>query len=166
MKNIKTILILLFIGIVLGIAATVYFEKKYDLLSTSADVYEETNVSSEPSPIADGSSLSASDLDLTPAFVEDEMARNGRIVRVKTAGSKVPDQQRESTEIKAEIKRVYAQDPVLANSKITVLVRKGKVTLTGPKLPPGYIGRAIVLAYNVEGVSSVISTLEIKPKQK
>lgn len=166
MKTFKSILVVLIVGMAMGSAITLYVAMKYGLFSECSENQLGSISENTGSANTANKQLSSLDLDLTPAYVEDEMSRTGSVVRAKKVGLNPIDQRREDEEIKADIKRIITHDPVLANSQLTVLVRKGKVTFVGPKLPPGHIGRAIVLAYNVEDVTSVTSTLKIIPRTK
>lgn len=166
MNQLKTILISLACGILIGAVLTVYLQRQ------SITYKADTSIASDVDSVGSTTnSPSALGLDLSPAFVEDEMARNGKVVRIKKKGGETEQQysqekQRKGEEIKIEIKQLLNNDPVLSGQSMTVLVRKGRVTLTGATLPPSQIGRAIALAFNVEGVVSVTSTLEVKARKK
>ena len=165
MNNIKSLLMTLVVGILMGSVVALYVAVRYEMFNGSSEL--EAN----KKEVADSASLkgytrlwTAVDLDLSPVYVEDEIIRNGHIRRVKKVKDAV--ELRDGELVRSEIKRIFANDPVLADNKIGVKVRKGKVTLFGEKLPPGYIGRAVMLAYNVDDVISVTSTMEIKPRRK
>ena len=158
------------LGAVVGIGLTVFIAIKYNLYSGYENSGDATAVElTHKKDANDNVNLSAATalmLDLSPIFVEDEMTRNGRVIRTKKKASKAVEAAISDESIRVKIVQGYANDPVLARSVIKVQSRNGKVSLSGGRLPPGFIGRAIVLAYNTEGVISVASTIEIKLRQQ
>jgi osmotically-inducible protein OsmY len=64
----------------------------------------------------------------------------------------------------AAIKAKLVTDKNLSALNISVNTTDGVVTLSGVVSAPDDIGKAMVLAMEVEGVREVISTVQVKPK--
>jgi hypothetical protein len=104
-------------------------------------------------------------LNLRPEDIKDELARTGRVVRQKAraAGQAIADATAD-TRTTAAIKGKLIADPDLSALTISVNTTAGVVTLSGTVSAPEYIGKAILLAMETEGVREVISTLQVKSK--
>jgi osmotically-inducible protein OsmY len=98
---------------------------------------------------------------LTPAEINQELEKTGRVVRSKTASA---GQSFSNARIVAVIKGKYALENDLSARLINVDADAGKVTLRGTAQSPELIARAIALALETEGVSSVDSQLTISPQ--
>lgn len=170
LPSIRSMAYAMLIGILIGIGISIFFAFKIDWDNTTTNeksaipneenFYEDIEVVKSPRQ-------TAIMLDLLPAYVEDEMARIGRVVRRKPKVGKDPKVSTKSdVDIRAEVFAIYTNDPVLAKNPIKLQSRNGKITLSSDPLPPGHIGRAIALAYDVSGVGSVTSNIAIKPKRK
>jgi hypothetical protein len=102
-------------------------------------------------------------LNLTPENIKDELARTGKVVRTnfQNLGNKITDataDARITTTIKAKL--VANRD--LSALDISVSTTNGRVTLSGTVASPERIAEAIKLAYSVDGVQEVVSTLQVK----
>lgn len=166
----KSLIQAVLFGVIAGIAISIFVAIKYNLIG-AVEVDDAPATPEQESVAVDNNSVSLTahtiaTLDLLPAFVEDEMARNGRIFRKKIKVDKAVDSTVTDERIRADILAMLTNDPVLSGIVIKVQCRKGKVILSGDPLSPGAIGRAIVIAYNTVGVVSVLSHIEVKPKQK
>jgi osmotically-inducible protein OsmY len=95
---------------------------------------------------------------LTPAEINAELEKTGRVVRNKTATA---SQSLSNARIVAVIKGKYALDDDLSARAITVDAESGKVTLRGTTRSPELIARAIALALATDGVTSVDSQLTV-----
>lgn len=101
---------------------------------------------------------------LSPSDIKEDFQKTGRIVRTKsqTVGQRVGevfDDARIVTSIKAK----YVTDSHLSAFAINVDANKGTVTLNGTVKSLDHAGRAMALALDTEGVTSVISLLLIAP---
>lgn len=102
-------------------------------------------------------------LNLTPENIKDEMARTGKVIRSKAEnlGNKIADATADAR-ITTTIKAKLVANPDLSALAISVNTTDGRVTLSGTVASPERIAEAIQLAYNVDGVREVISTLQVK----
>ena len=97
---------------------------------------------------------------LTPAEIDAELEKTGRVVRTKTAAA---GQSLSNARIAAVIKGKYALEDDLSARAINVDADAGKVTLRGTAKSPELIARAIALALDTDGVTSVDSQLTVAP---
>ena len=97
------------------------------------------------------------------AQIKEELARTGRVVRKKSeeAGEKVADATADAR-VTAAIKAKLTQDPDLSALSISVNTTQGKVTLSGTVASHELIKKAVNLALQTDGVSEVVSTLQVK----
>ena len=102
-------------------------------------------------------------LGLTPENIRDELARSGKVIRRKTeaAGAAISDATADAR-ITAAIKLKLVGDPDLSAVSISVNTTGGCVTLSGSVSSLQNISRAMALAYDTEGVTQVISVLQVK----
>ena len=103
-------------------------------------------------------------LDLRTNDIKDELARTGEVIRRKAreTGQAIADataDARITTTIKAKL--VKEQD--LSALSISVNTTAGVVTLSGSVPSAEAISKAMLVAMDTDGVSEVISTLQIKP---
>ena len=153
----KKLLLLLF-GVVLGVAGYWFFLQPHSRPSVNGvaqEVREEaTNVTETLKDKFDAETI------------KEELARTGKVIREKLA--KAGDAFADATadaRITATIKSKLVQDAGLAAFKIDVDTTNGQVTLSGLVLSHDEIARAMKLAFETEGVRSVVSTLQVKPSQ-
>lgn len=100
---------------------------------------------------------------LTPADIKTDFEKGARIVRTKSvaAGEKVAtvaDNARIVTVINAKL----VADSDLSALKINVDADAGTVTLKGTAKSHAFIGKAILLALDTDGVNQVISLLTVE----
>jgi hyperosmotically inducible periplasmic protein len=151
----KTLLVLI-IGAAIGIGAYIYFrdsgksefEKAGDKISDSANDFKDK--------ISDK-------MDLDTDRIKDELARTGKVIRKKAeqAGTAVADATSD-TRITGEIKGKFALESDLSALKISVNTTDGVVTLSGSASSAEAIKKAMQLALEVDGVTQVVSTLQVK----
>ena len=153
----KTFLILL-IGAAIGVGAYIYFKdpgnrpklnKAGDKISEGADAVKEKwndNVG-----------------ELDTDRIKDELAKTGKVIRkkAKQAGAAISDAAADAR-ITTEIKGKFAVEPGLSALKISVDTTDGVVTLAGTVESHEAIQKAMNLALTVDGVTQVISTLQVK----
>jgi hypothetical protein len=103
------------------------------------------------------------ELGLTPENIRDELSRTGKVIRQKSAvvGHAISDATADAR-ITAAIKTKLVGDPDLSAVAISVSTTDGCVTLSGTASSPENIRQAMILAYNTEGVTQVVSTLLVK----
>jgi hypothetical protein len=101
----------------------------------------------------------------TADSVKEELARTGKVIREKTrkAGDAIADATA-NARTTAAIKAKLIQDSGLSAFKISVDTTDGVVTLSGTVSSHEEIARAMTLAVETDGVSKVISTLQVKVK--
>ena len=153
----KTFLILL-IGAAIGVGAYIYFKdpgnrpklnKAGDKISEGADAVKEKwndNVG-----------------ELDTDRIKDELAKTGKVIRkkAKQAGAAISDAAADAR-ITTEINGKFAVEPGLSALKISVDTTDGVVTLAGTVESHEAIQKAMNLALTVDGVTQVISTLQVK----
>ena len=152
----------LIIGIALGAAALWFFTTKEGqsaLHSTGEQIDTVTK------PARDAIQEKLAGFKLNPQDVKEELAKTGQVVRKKAeqAGKAIADataDARTTTAIKARL----VADNTLSALNISVNTTDGVVTLSGSVASVEDIGKAMVLAMEVDGVREVISTLQTKPK--
>ena len=108
----------------------------------------------------DGISHNLVEWHLTPAEINAELEKTGRVVRNKTAGA---GQSLSNARVAAVIKGKYALEDDLSARAINVDADAGKVTLRGTAKSPELIAHAIALALATDGVTSVHSELTVAP---
>jgi hypothetical protein len=98
--------------------------------------------------------------------IKDELARTGRVVRRKASGAAiaVADATRDARTT-AAIKTKLALDAQLSPLDISVDTTNGLVTLAGRADSPEAVARAMQVALEQEGVSEVVSTLQVSQKR-
>src|SRR5947208_11460786 len=103
-------------------------------------------------------------LDLRPDQVKEDLARTGQVVRRKAreAGKAIADATADAR-ITAAIKGKLVANRDLSALSISVNTTGGVVTLSGPVSTPEDISKAMLLAMETDGVTEVVSTLQVKP---
>lgn len=163
MKNLFTALLL---GIVLGAAGLWFIEQS---------LVKQARQGAEQKAVAAGAVASAAEdmkrsmaakleaMELRADQIRAELQQTGKVVRRKAreVGEAAVDAAVD-TRITAEVKRKLAVDPDLSFFAISVDTTGGHVTLSGTAASPELIGKAILLAMEVEGVRDVASTLQVK----
>jgi hypothetical protein len=104
-------------------------------------------------------------LDLHSNDIKDELARTGLVVRRKAqaAGQAVADATADAR-ITAAIKAKLLTSRDLSALSISVNTTASIVTLSGTVPSVDAVSKALQLAMDTDGVSQVISTLQVKPK--
>src|SRR5438552_12397092 len=102
--------------------------------------------------------------DLRPEQVKDDLARTGQVVRRKSreAGQAIADATADAR-ITAAIKAKLVGSSDLSGLSISVNTTGGIVTLSGTVPTAEHISKAMLLAMDTDGVTEVISTLQVKP---
>ena len=163
----------LILGIICGVAAYWFMQKKAQEHPEAQARYEQAATETASNASATAQSMSEAlrakldTLDLHSDQIKDELDRTGQVVRRKAqdigeAAVNVASDARAVTEIKAK----YAMDPSLSVWKISVSCDQGHVKLSGTASSPQDIGRAISLALEAGGVRDVTSTIKVQPEQK
>lgn len=95
--------------------------------------------------------------------ITNELARTGRVIRekAKAAGQAIADATADAR-ITAAIKAKLVADSGSSALEVSVNTTDGVVTLAGAVSSPDQISKAVALALETEGVSRVVSTLQIK----
>jgi len=106
-------------------------------------------------------------LELRPEQIKDDLARTGRVVRRKAreTGQAIADATADAR-VTAAIKAKLVANRELSALSISVNTTGGIVTLSGTVPSPEAISKAMLLAMDTDGVSEVISTLQVKPPAK
>jgi lipopolysaccharide export system protein LptC len=103
-------------------------------------------------------------LHLTPQDIQEELSRGGQVVRraATDLGRSVADKTADAR-ITAAIKARYLADQRLSALRISVNCTEGRVTLSGTVSTTEDIGRAMLIAMEVDpGVQEVVSTLQVR----
>jgi hyperosmotically inducible protein len=159
----------LLLGLLLGVAAYWFVEKKARQNPEAEKRYEESAARARESSSDTAHQLSAAfkakleTLKLNSDSVKDELARSGKIVRSKTPdiGEQVQDAATDAR-IVAAIKAKYVADSDISAWQISVESDQGHVTLSGTVSSPEYIGKAVAVALDTDGVRGVTYNLEVK----
>jgi hypothetical protein len=96
-------------------------------------------------------------------ITQDDLNRAGEVI--KREGQKLGTQIKDATadaRIIGMLKFKYAFDGKLSAKTIVVESRDGHVTLTGSVNSPDFVGRAVVIALETDGVVDVASKLQIR----
>ena len=101
--------------------------------------------------------------DLDTDQIKDELKRTGKVIRKKAeqAGAAISDATADAR-ITTAIKTRMTLESDLSAFKISVNTTEGVVTLSGTVSSPEAIQKAMNLALAVDGVTQVISTLQVK----
>ena len=102
---------------------------------------------------------------LEPQTIKEEMARTGQVVRKKAeqAGRAIADATADARTT-AAIKGKLLAKTDFSSLGISVNTTDGVVTLSGSAPSADYIGKAVMLAMETEGVREVISTVQVQAK--
>ncbi len=102
-------------------------------------------------------------VDLDSNKIKDELARTGKVIRKKAeqAGSAISDATADAR-ITTAIKGKLALESDISSLKISVNTTGGVVTLSGTVFSHEAIQKAMQLALAVDGVTQVISSLQVK----
>ncbi len=106
-------------------------------------------------------------LDLRTNDIKDELTRTGQVIRrrARDAGQVIADATADARTT-AAIKAKLIANRDLPGLGISVNTTAGVVTLSGFVGSTEQISKAMLLAMDTEGVREVISTLQVKPKEK
>jgi osmotically-inducible protein OsmY len=104
-------------------------------------------------------------LDLRTNDIKDELARTGQVIRRKAreASQAIADATADARVTTAIKTKLLASHDLSALS-ISVNTTGGVVTLSGTVPSTEAIAKAMLLALETDGVTEVISTLQVKPK--
>ena len=153
----KTILVLI-IGAAIGIAAYVYFAGHKSPLERASD-----KISHGADSVKDKWNDAVGDLDTNR--IREELANTGKVIRKKAeqAGTVISDAANDAR-ITTQIKAKIAVESDLSALKISVNTTGGVVTLSGTVSSTEAIQKAMQIALSVDGVSEVVSTLQVKSR--
>ena len=103
-------------------------------------------------------------IELDASKIKDELAHTGKVIRKKAeqAGNAISDATADAR-ITTAIKGKLALESDIASLKISVNTTGGVVTLSGTVPSHESILKVMKLALAVDGVSQVVSTLQVKP---
>lgn len=101
-------------------------------------------------------------LELRSGEIRSELEKTGQVVRRKAreVGEAAADAAADAR-ITAEIKGKLTADAELSVFAVSVATTNGRVTLSGKVSSPELIGKAILLALEVDGVRDVVSTIQL-----
>jgi osmotically-inducible protein OsmY len=100
--------------------------------------------------------------DLRLDNLRDELSKTGRVIRKKAshAGEVIADKANDA-KVTAQIKTKFATEPAVSASNISVDTTDGIVTLSGKAHSIDEVAKAMQIALDVEGVSQVVSTIQV-----
>lgn len=162
----------LLIGIVLGAAGYWFVQKRVGELPDARQSFEQsaaqlrTNAESAAHNLSDAMQARLDALDLQTGQIQDELAKDGQVVRRKAEdiGEQAVNAASDVRAV-AEIKAKYVADPALSVWDISVACDQGHVKLSGKVSAPEDIGKAVALALEADGVRDVTSTLQVIPRK-
>jgi osmotically-inducible protein OsmY len=151
----KTIVVLI-LGAAIGIGAYIYFTGHKSPLEQASD-----KISEGADAVKDKWNDAVGDLDTN--HIREELDRTGKVIRKKAqqAGTAISDAATDA-KITTQIKAKYAVEPDLSALKISVNTTDGVVTLSGTVSSTDSIQKAMKIALSIDGVSQVVSTLQVK----
>jgi hypothetical protein len=160
----------LLLGVVLGAAGYWFVQTKArehpeaQQRAVDAGVQAQASASEMGRHLSDAFKAKLETLDLRPGQIKDELAKTGKVVRrnVRDFAGEVADATAD-TRIVAAIKAKYAADSDLSVWKISVSSEACRVSLSGTVSAEEYIGKAVALALETDGVRDVTSTLIVIP---
>lgn len=157
----KNAVIFLLLGAILGaLSYRVYLNRETrnsSLHVQTASVVERTQSAAADTKQAITSKLA--DWNLTPADIQADFAKAGKVVRSKTASAR---ETMSDARIVAVLKGKYAFDSDLSALAINIDCAAGRVTLQGRAASADLIGKAIRLALETDGVTEVESLLAVE----
>ena len=161
----KTIFVLL-VGVVVGAAAWWYFSNnsnRPDFRIEARNAGEK--IESAAKSAGDTIQEKMRELNLRPEDIKDDLARTGKVVRRKAqeAGQAIADATADARTTGA-IKAKLVANRDLSALSISVNTTAGVVTLSGTVNSPEDIGKAMLLALETDGVTQVVSTLQVTMK--
>src|SRR5436190_5361826 len=153
--------IALVIGVIIGAAAVWFYSTKQGKSAIHA-TGEQIESSTKAAKDAVQEKLRV--LDLRPEQVKEDLARTGQVVRRKArqAGQVIADATADAR-LTAAIKGKLLANRDLSALSISVNTTGGVVTLSGTVSTPEDISKAMLLAMETDGVTEVVSTLQVKP---
>ncbi len=153
----KTLIVLL-LGAALGIGAYIYFKEPQN----------RTELDRAGEQISEGAGqlkekITESVGELKTEDIREELARTGQVVRKKAAetGARIADATTDA-KMTATIKGKFALESDLSALSISVNTTRGVVTLSGSVSSHEQIKKAMRIALATEGVTEVISTLQVQ----
>jgi hyperosmotically inducible periplasmic protein len=154
------IFLALLVGIIVGAAAVWFYSTTQgkSVVRATGDQLESTSKAAR-----DAIQEKLRVLDLRPDQVKDDLARTGQVVRRKArqAGQAIADATADAR-ITGAIKTKLLANKDLSALSISVNTTGGIVTLSGTVSSPEDISKAMLLAMDTDGVSEVVSTLQVK----
>src|ERR1043166_5639924 len=142
-------LAILILGILIGgLAVWWYLEKQSS--KKPAPVTEQAK--SDIRTFGDDVRSKLDSLNLSGDKIKEELQRTGQIIRKKSSeiGQKISDATADAR-ITAKVKTKFFEDKELSGWKISVATTDGRVTLSGKVSSEEQIGKAILLAMEVDG---------------
>jgi osmotically-inducible protein OsmY len=155
----KTILVLLLLGFVIGTACWVVYKQDERPAPVKLAGKIAGDARAAVTEVKAAVEDRAEDWKLTPASIRAELAKTGRIVRTnaKALGEHIDD-----ARIITVLKGKFVVEKNLSTFAISVSCTGGDVVLTGSVASEEYIARAVQLALQTAGVHQVVSRLEVK----
>jgi len=152
--------IMLVVGVLIG-AGAVWFYGTRQGKSTVQATGEQIETATKSARDAVQEKLRV--FDLRPEQVKEDLAKTGQVVRRKArqAGQAIADATVDARTTAAIKGKLLANRDISALS-ISVNTTAGVVTLSGTVNSPEDISKAMMIAMDTEGVSEVVSTLQVK----
>jgi len=167
----KTFIIGILIGIIIGISALWYvtvgrdtpeIRQAEERAASKAEDAKDSAINALEKP---GQALEAKleAWELRPEDIREELSEQGEIVRRKArdVGEALTDTATDAR-ITTTIKARLAADPDLSAFSVSVSTTDGKVTLSGKVKSAELVGKAVALALETDGVREVASTIQVE----
>jgi hypothetical protein len=160
----------LLVGIAIGVGIWWYYSNSRGRTDVRTDI--QTDVKSAGDKIETAAKSAGDKIQeklrewkLQPDDIKDDLAKTGRIIRSKTekAGQAISDATADARTT-AAIKGKLVANRDLSALSISVNTTAGVVTLSGTVNSPEDIGKAMLVAMETDGVTQVVSTLQVTMK--
>lgn len=136
-------------GIALGVLAFWFFTTQPEARNAATDAARKVRTTVDQFRVDD---------------IKEELARTGSVVREKarSAGNAISDAASDAR-ITASIKAKFLTDSDLPALQISVSTTDGMVTLSGKAPSAAIISKAVRIAFDIDGVVKVFSTIQVPP---
>lgn len=165
----KAFIVGLLVGVIVGSGGLLYLQRerpaeferaRKDAVAVAGKARESVGIASQDVRTYLDAKLEV--LGLQAVQIRREMIEKGRVIRrtARILREEVADSTADAR-ITLEIKSKLLADPDLSALAISVSTADGVVTLSGTVTDPGRVGRAMVHAFETEGVREVVSTMRV-----
>jgi len=158
----KNLLLALLLGAALGAAGLWFVQKEASRSVQQKAAEASAAAASAAQDLKRTLATKLEALELRSGEIRSELEKTGQVVRRKAreVGEAAADAATDAR-ITAEIKGKLTTDSELSVFAVSVATTNGRVTLSGKVASPELIGKAVLLALEVDGVRDVVSTIQL-----